>query len=103
MCSDLTEALEELKTCALEVRLKEREATQATEDLKQRLKESSVDDKRRSTTRDYASLHAAAEYVSHPFSAAVQGPASMLCETVFDNYMHEGIHVHAFFLALSMT
>ena len=51
MCSDLTEALEELKTCALEVRLKEREATQATEDLKQRLKESSVDDKRRSTTR----------------------------------------------------
>ena len=32
MCSDLTEALEELKTCALEVRLKEREATQATEE-----------------------------------------------------------------------
>ena len=36
---DLTDALEELKTTALEVRLKEREATQAAEDVKIQLKE----------------------------------------------------------------
>ena len=39
MHRELTVALEELKTTALEVRLKEREATQAADDLKQQLKE----------------------------------------------------------------
>ena len=42
MCRELTEALEELKTTALEVRLREREATQAADDLKQQLKEVEV-------------------------------------------------------------
>ena len=36
---ELTEALEDLKTTALEVRLREREASKAAEDLKQQLKE----------------------------------------------------------------
>jgi len=38
-CRDLTDALEELKSTALEVRLKEREATRAAEDVKVQLKE----------------------------------------------------------------